>query len=124
MICLKRYGGREIQLIVEYLLSTEQNRNETYEKVKRKLNHHFIPKQNKQHAWYLFYRMRQENKETITEYPMRLKEQAESCEFSEDRILGQLIQTIENNGTITKAIRKQWNLNKFFEEASQQHDLK
>ena len=81
-----------------YLLSTEQNRNETNEEVKRKLNHHFIPKQNKQPAMYLINRMRQENKETITEYDMRLKEQAASCEFGnnrEDRILEQLIQIIE-----------------------------
>ena len=71
--------------------------------------------------------MRQENKETITEYVMRLKEEAESCEFgdnSEDRIIEQLIQTIENSEMIIKAIQKQYNLNKFFEEASQRHELK
>ena len=71
--------------------------------------------------------MRQENKETITEYAMRLKEQAEPCDFGdnrEDRILEQLIQTIEDREMITKAIQKQWNLNKFLEEASQWHDLK
>ena len=56
------------RLIVKYLPDTEQNRNETYEKVKKKFNHQFISKQNKQHAKYLFNRMRQENKETITEY--------------------------------------------------------
>ena len=45
-----------------------------------------------------------ENKETITEYSMRLKEQVESCKFRdnrEDRILEQLIQTIEDK-MITK----------------------
>ena len=30
IICLKRYGGIEIRLIVKYFPSTEQNRNETY----------------------------------------------------------------------------------------------
>ena len=54
IICLKRYDGREIKQIVEYLPSTEQNRNDSYEEVKRKLNYHFIPKQNKQHVRYLF----------------------------------------------------------------------
>lgn len=53
--------------------------------------------------------MRPENNETITVYAMRLKEQAESCEFGdnrEDRILEQLIQTIEDSEMITKAIQK------------------
>ena len=42
----------------------------------------------------------------------------------EDRILERLIQTIEERKMITKETQKQWNLNKFFEEASQRHDLK
>ena len=48
---------------------------------------------------------------------MRLKNQAESYEFGdnrENRILEQFIQTIEDGEMITKAIQKQWNLNKFF----------
>ena len=51
--------------------------------------------------------MRQENKETITEYDMRFKEKTESCEFrenKEDRILEQFIQTIEDREMLTKAI--------------------
>ena len=120
-------SGREIRLIVEYLPSPEQNRNETFEEVKRKLNQHFIPKEKKETR--LFKRMRQLNKETISEFAMRLKEQTESCKFGnnkEDRILEQLIQTIEENSEMRrKTIQKQWNFNKFLkEEASQWHDLK
>ena len=47
---------------------------------------------------------------------MRLKEEAESYEFGdnrEDRIQKQLIQTIKDSEMITKAIQKLWNLNKF-----------
>ena len=50
-------SGREIRLIVEYLPSPEQNRNETFEEVKRKLNQHLIPKEKKQHAFSIFPRM-------------------------------------------------------------------
>ena len=101
IMCLKRYGGRELRLIVKYLPSTEQKGNNTYEEVKRKLNQHFKPKQNKQHAKYLFKRMKLENNETITEYAVRLKEQAESCESeTTDRILEQLIQTTEDRKMI------------------------
>ena len=78
-----------------------------YVDVKRNLNH-FIPKQNKHHARHLFKRMRQENKERIIEYTMRLKEKFESCEFGdnrEDRILKQLIQTIQDIKIITKVIQ-------------------
>ena len=61
----------------------EQNRNETYDEVKRKLCHHFMLKQNKQHARYLF--KRPENMVTISEYVMKLQEQAESCKFRDNR---------------------------------------
>ena len=53
--------------------------------MKIKLNHNFIPKQNEQHAWYLFNTMRQENKQTIIEYAIRPNEQAGSCEFRDNR---------------------------------------
>ena len=71
--------------------------------------------------------MRQKNNETITKYAVRLKEQAESYDFRDnrkDRILEQLIQTTEDREMIRKAIQKQWNLNKFLEEANQRHHLK
>ena len=66
--------------------------------------------------------MRQKNNKTITESAVRLKEQAESCEFRnnrEDRILEQLIQKTEDSEMIRKAIQKQCNLDKFLEDASQ-----
>ena len=54
---------------------------------------------------------------------MRLKEQAESCEFGDNRecrILEEHIQTIEEDSEmVTKSIQKQWNFDKFSEETSQ-----
>ena len=127
IICLKRYAGKEIRLIIKYLPNTENNGKDSYEEVKKKLNHHFIPKQNKQHARFIFNKMRQEHEESISQYAMRLREQAETCDFEnnrEERILEHLIQTIDDNELITRAIQKQWNLNTFLEEASQRNDLK
>ena len=78
--------------------------------MKRKLNQHLILKQNRQHAMYLFNRMRQKNNETIIEYAVKLKVQGESCEFRhnrEERILEQLLKTTEDSEMIRKAIQKQ-----------------
>ena len=51
--------------------------------------------------------MRQENKENVTEYAMRFKEQAETREFRdnrEDRILEQLIQTSGDSEIMAKTM--------------------
>ena len=71
--------------------------------------------------------MRQEHEESISKYAMRLREQTEACDFEnnrEERILEHVIQTIDDSEMITRAIQKQWNLNKFLEEASQRNHPK
>ena len=96
-----------------------------YQKLKRKLNDYFTPKKNKHYARYLFLKMKQTHGETTTMYAARLGEKANECEFGtacEDRILEHLIQTINNQGLIQKAINKKWNLTQFLTEAAQMED--
>ena len=96
-----------------------------YEKLKRKLNDYCMPKKNKHYARYLFLKMKQTHGETTTMYAARLREKANECEFGtacEDRILEHLIQTINNQGLIQKAINKKSNLTQFLTEAAQMED--
>ena len=114
------YGGKEISRVDKSLPKPMGELNE-YEKLKKKLNDYFTTKNNKQYARYLFLKMKQTHGETTTMYAARLREKANECEFGtacEDRILEHLIQTINNQGLIQKAINKKWNLTQFLTEAA------
>ena len=124
---LKIYGGLEVKKLARNLPdATPVVGDDDYKKLKRKLNNHFLPKKNKQHARYTFSKQRPEAGESVVNYAARLREKAKDCEFGEqidDRILEQLIQTIRNNDLIKKSIQKKWNLDRFIEEASQMEDI-
>ena len=47
--CLRRYGGKEIRKLVKHLPQPPaiENPETNYEKIRRKLNLHFVPKKNK-----------------------------------------------------------------------------
>ena len=118
------YGGKVISRLEKSLPDPMDELNE-YEKLKRKLNDYFMPKKNKHYARYLFLKMKQTHGETTTMYAAHLREKANECEFGtacEDRILEHLIQTINNQGLIQKAINKKWNLTQFLTEAAQMED--
>jgi hypothetical protein len=128
--CLRRYAGREVRQLATYLpepAALPDNAQETgYEKLKRKLNDHFIPKKNKQHARYLFNKETIQHNESITAYAARLREKAVHCDFQEtldDRILEHIIQNISDKDLIKKAIQKKWNLDQFIEAAAEKEDI-
>ena len=61
ILCLKRYGGKEVRKLLKHLPDLEAEADEDeYARLKRKLNGHFIPKKNKQHSIYIF------NKQSLT----------------------------------------------------------
>ena len=72
-------------------------------------NDHFTPKKNKDHARYLFLKMRPHVGETISVYATRLREKTKEREFGDtfdERILKHIIQTIDNKKLIERAISK------------------
>jgi hypothetical protein len=98
-----------------------------YEKIKTKLDEHFLLKRNKHHARYKFLSMKPNASETTLAYAARLREKANECEFGEncnEQTLEHIIQTIENRTLIQKAINKKWNLDRFLEEAGQMEDTR
>ena len=117
------YGRKETSRLEKSLPNPTGELNE-YEKLK-KLNDYFTPKKSKHYARYLFLKMKQTHGETTMMYAARLREKANECEFGtacEDRILEHLIQMINNQGLIQKAINKKWNLTQFLTEAAQMED--
>lgn len=119
------YGGKEIARLEKSLQNPSTGEMNEYEKLKSKLNEHFLPKRNKHHARYKFLSMKPEASETTLAYAARLRERAMECEFGDnldERILEHLIQTSESRSLIQKAISKKWNLEQFLTEASQMED--
>ena len=125
--CLRRYGGKEIRKLVKHLPepSASQNLETNYEKIRRKLNLHFVPKRNKQHARYLFSKERMKTGESIAGFTARLREKAEHCDFEDidDRILEHIVQHINDENLVKKTIQKKWNLEQFIEEAGEHENL-
>lgn len=124
---MKIYGGPAIKKLARNLPepAAEENDND-YEKLKRKLNNHFLPRKNKHHARYTFSKEQMQSNETVVNYAARMREKARDCEFGDqfdDRILEHLIQTVSNENLIKECIRKKWNLDRFIDEASQRQDI-
>lgn len=118
------YGGKEIARLEKSL--PDPSTGDNYEKLKTKLNNHFVPRQNKHHARYQFLQMRPMTGESIISYTARLREKAKKCEFGDvhdERVLEHIIQTIDNKSIIQKTINKKWTLTQFLEEASQIEDV-
>ena len=119
------YGGKEIARL-EKSLPDPVDASNGYEKLRKKLNDYFLPKQNKHYARYVFLKMRPLAGEATISYAARLRENAYACEFKDtfdDRILEHLIQTIENQHLIQKCIAKSWDLSHFLLEAAQTEDI-
>ena len=95
LICLRTYGGKDIRRLVKHLPTPAAEENDTdFKQAVRKLNAHFIPKKNKQHARYQFNQEKIQAGESIASYLARLREKAEHCQFDDinDRILEHIIQ--------------------------------
>lgn len=128
--CLRRYGGSEVRNLVKYLpdppaLADDQQETE-YEKLVRKLNLHFVPQENKQHARYCFNKERPRSHESVASYAARLREKSEKCDFganADDRILEHITQTISDQDLIKKSILKKWNLGQLLDAASKKEDI-
>ena len=63
---LKIYGGKEIKKLARNLPDTAPLvGDDDYKKLKRKLDHHFLPKKNKQHTRYTFNKQKQIEGESV-----------------------------------------------------------
>ena len=119
------YGGKEIARLAKTL--PEPANGNAYEKVRKKLDDYFTPMKNKHHARYILSKVRPNEGESTVAYAARVRQQANECEFGDqhdERILEHVIQTIDNEPLIQKAIHKKWNLTKFLEGAAEMEDTR
>lgn len=119
------YGSTEVARLEKSLPNPDDGN--TYEKLRTKLNNHYLPKKNKHHARYQFLKLRRNQGESTSSYVARLREKAIDCEFGnthDDKILEHIIQTINNKPLIQTSISKAWNLTQFLTEAVQMEDIK
>ena len=119
------YGGREIARLEKALPDPCGKLNE-YEKLKIKLNTHFLPQRNKYYARYLFLKITPRVEETTISFATRLRENALACEFVdnlEERILEHLILTSQDDHLVQKCIKKCWTLSEFLIEARLSEDV-
>ena len=124
---LKIYGMPEIKKLARNLPAPAPVENDNnFEKIKRKLNNHFLSKKNKHHVLYSFSKQRMEPSETVVSYAARMRHQAGECEFGgqeDERILEHLIQTIRDEELVKRAIKKRSNLDQVKENASQKEEI-
>jgi len=119
------YGRKEIARL-EKSLPNPTVSGDDYGKLRKKLNDYFKTKKNKQHARYVFLKMRPAHGEATNAYAAHLREKANDCEFEascDEQILEHLIQTTQNQLLIQKAINNKWNLTQFLTEAAQIEDI-
>ena len=88
------------------MLDEDSQQNlDVYQKFKTKLNSYFMQERNKHYARYMFLKTRREEGEATVAYATRLREKAYDCDSGDNtskRILGHLIQTIENEFLIQR----------------------
>ena len=104
------YGGKQVAKLEKSLPNPEAGN--PYEKLRTKLNNHYLPKKNRHYARYQFLKIRPNPGESTSSYAARLREKATDCEFGDthdDRILEHIIQTIENKTLIHKSINDGFN---------------
>jgi hypothetical protein len=119
------YGGKPVAKLEKSLPNPEAGN--PYEKLRTKLNNHYLPKKNKRYARHQFLKLRPNPGESTSSYAARLREKATDCEFGDthdDRILEHIIQTIENKTLIHKSINKARDLTQFLIEAAQMENIK
>jgi len=113
---LKIYGGREIKKLARNLPDTAPVvGDDDNKKLERKLDNYFLPKKSKHHGRFAFSKQR----------PIELRR--ECCHIrgaTARKIKG--LRVWRANGwqnSWRRSIQKQWNLDKFLEEASQREDI-
>ena len=119
------YGRKEVAKLEKSRPDPEEGN--PYEKLRAKLNDHYLPKKNKHYSRYQFLKLRPIRGESTSSYAARLREKAIDCEFGnthDDRILEHIIQTIDNKTLIQKSINKAFNLTQLLVEAAQMENIK
>ena len=91
------FAGKDIHRLFSTLPGTGEAKD--FDKAKKALNDHFLPKRNKEFETYMFRLMSQEPGETLDQFHAKLRTKAVNCEFGvmEAEIKSQIIQKTHIN---------------------------
>ena len=116
------YGGQDLVDVDEALPDpTEQEGDDAYKILIRKIDTHFMPKKNKDFARFQFNELKQSTSERLADYYARVRETAKKCEYNDhetEAIRDHLIRTMLNHKIRSRAIRDNWELDRILTEAA------
>ncbi|XP_070500806.1 uncharacterized protein [Chironomus tepperi] len=107
------YGKEDVQKVLEEADCHEDFVSDCYQRAIRKLNEYFLPKVSRIYERSVFRKMDREPEEKIESYILRLKKQADYCEFGEQTdwmIVDQIVEKMQENEIKKKILRGNYNL--------------
>jgi hypothetical protein len=126
---LNIYGGEVIRELADTLpdrppVAGQPNRND-YEQIMAKLDHHFTPMANPDSARAKLDRMVQQDGETLAQFHVRIRLQAEKCQFpdKEDAIRSKLLLAMKDGRLRREAMVKRNALPELLEQAANKEDI-
>jgi hypothetical protein len=107
------YGKEDVQKVLEETDAQEDFVSDCYQRAIRKLNEYFLPKVSRIYERSVFRKMDREVDEKIESFILRLKKQAEYCEFGDQTdwmILDQIVEKMHENEIKKKILRGNYSL--------------
>ena len=116
------YGGEDLTDVDEALPDpSDQDGDDAYSTLIRKLDNHFMPKKNKDFARFQLSEMKQQSNERLADYYAKVRDIARKCDYGtyeDDAIRDHLIRTMHNDKIRSKAIRDSLTLDRILSEAA------
>ncbi len=127
---LNIYGGNLIEELVDTLpevqaMGSELEQQSEFEKTIAKLDKYFLPLANVDSARSKFAEMSQIKEESISQYHVRLRTQANKCSFPDinDAIRSKILQTMKDGILRREAMVKKYTLNELLMHAANKEDI-
>ena len=126
---LNIYGGNLIEDLVDTLPEAEATGSELeqsrFDKIIAKLDKYFVQLANLDSARSKFAKMSQINEESISQYHVRLRTQANKCSFPDidDAIRSKILQTMKDGILRREAMIKKYTLNELLMHAANKEDI-
>ena len=106
------YGGEDLTDFDEALPDpSDQDGDDAYTILIRKLDNHFMPKKNKDFARFQLSEMKQQSNERLADYYAKVRDIARKCDYGtheDDAIRDHLIRTMHNDKIRSKANKRQF----------------
>ena len=107
------YGKDDIQKVLDQAGDQEDYVSDSYQRAIRQLNEYFLPKVSRIYERSVFRKMDRDLNEKIESFILRLKKQAEYCDFGEQTefmLIDQIVEKLQETQVKKKILRGNYNL--------------